>query len=170
MFNAALANPEIKAISTHTQKPTAYEGTLPLVFVRHPLERVLSAYLFERQLKLQTYAKTVDLETYIKHHLTTGIFSNYQSQYIDNYKRELPFIGVVDKFEESMVVYRKLIRKQGIELTLVPMHENACIKEYKSCHAILYLKSRIPHSLWHKLHDVNKLDIMLYNYCFPLIK
>ena len=136
-----LDNPGLKAISSHhlcNPLPVSNNYTcLPVYFVRHPIERIISVYSFERRQNGETpgavAAAKYDLLDYIKWRFDSErhlVISNYQVAYIGAQRvittqepagvKELKcciqkhqsgtnFFGIVDEFDESFRRYREFI-------------------------------------------------------------
>jgi hypothetical protein len=124
----ARQRPEVVAISSHTLTlpPPAFEGVrpLPIIFVRHPMDRLRSAYEFEVRQTDETdgsrLAKSTDFAGYLKARLSwpgDRACRNFQTMRFAQWLapndgeeleralravRELPFVGLVEAFEESM--------------------------------------------------------------------
>ncbi len=136
-----LDNPELKAISSHhlcNPLPVSSNYTcLPVYFIRHPIERIISVYSFERRQNGETpgavAAAKYDLLDYIKWRFDSErhlVISNYQVAYIGAQRLVTPqkpagvkelknciqkhqsghcFFGIVDEFDESFRRYREFI-------------------------------------------------------------
>lgn len=53
-----LANPSLRAVSSHLARPPLpFDNSLPVVFIRHPLLRAYSVYLFSRRDPTQPFAE-----------------------------------------------------------------------------------------------------------------
>ena len=116
------------AFSSHTAAlppPTLPDVEIfPIIFVRHPIDRIASAYYFERKQNSDNdsavLAKNTDLAGYIDTHLAHGRISqcrNFQSHRLSQYMLDnkgdltalalqtletLPFVGLVEAFDESI--------------------------------------------------------------------
>lgn len=120
-------HPEVCALSSHTARfPLPRLGELnvvPVIFVRHPLDRIHSAYEFERRQKSETpgsrLAKEADFATYLRARLdkNDGQCRNFQTSRFAAYPAgdegtrleralaavdALPFVGLVEDFAQSM--------------------------------------------------------------------
>lgn len=126
--NYLLAHPNIVAFSSHTaylpppQLPGLY--IFPIIFVRHPLDRIKSAYSFEKSQGADTYgaklARRETFEGYLRHllnHPTDRTVRNFQSHRFAHNEppsvgsesrrallalESLPFVGLVEAFERSL--------------------------------------------------------------------
>ncbi len=123
------------AFSSHTAElplPRLAEvKIIPIVMLRHPLDRIRSAYQFERKQKSESLgaklAKTTDLAGYIRARLdmtsdrqcrnfhASRLVRMTASQQGGEFEaaagavRELPFVGVVEAFDRSMDSLRELL-------------------------------------------------------------
>ena len=133
--------PDLKAISSHhlcNPLPISDKYTcLPIYFIRHPIERIISVYSFERKQNGETpgaeAAAKYTLLDYIKWRFDSKrqlVISNYQVAYIGQHQKyqtikpvginELKtclskhmkgefFFGVVDEFEKSFKQFKQFI-------------------------------------------------------------
>lgn len=96
----------------------------PIVFFRHPIDRIASAYAFEHDQKIETkgtlLARSTDLKGYIEAHLKKDGFSQCRNFHISRLKymintktgidaqsainavERLPFVGIVECYEQSI--------------------------------------------------------------------
>lgn len=119
----------IVAFSSHTAQLPAplLPGVFifPIIFVRHPIDRIRSAYQFEKKQAADTYgsklARDETFEGYLRHlikHTTDRTARNFQTYRIaqnepsslgSEAKRaflaieRLPFVGLVEAFDQSLV-------------------------------------------------------------------
>lgn len=131
------ADPDLIALSSHTFRPPflmpGEVRILPIVLLRHPLDRVRSAYEFERKQTADTFgsrlAKQEDFAGYVRVRLDRSgdrAIRNFQT-----YKlvpaatpldeelvaalasiARLPFIGLVETYAFSMSVFARLLSRQ----------------------------------------------------------
>ena len=188
-------NPEVSAISSHTAvvKVPILESVkiLPIVFFRHPIDRIRSAYDFERTQDATTpgaiKAKEGDFEHYMNWRLTTQNpwqVSDFHSMRLKDYfdftpqkRRELflprakeavddlPFVGLVDRFGASMSKFESLIKVDFPKFVAENVHENISSSKSQGLNSALEgFRSRIGNQLYEKLLDINREDMMLYDY------
>jgi hypothetical protein len=121
-----IARPEVVAISSHVADiaPPKLDNVqvFPIVFLRHPLDRIASVYHFERKQQIDALApnkaKALDFKGYVEWRLTSDrVFRNFQTMRLAVYAAvpkdqelayalkalsELPFVGLVECFGESV--------------------------------------------------------------------
>lgn len=133
------ANPQLRAVSSHTAllPVPAIEGVdiFPVLFIRHPIDRLASAYRFERRQNADTFgarlARQTDFAGYVRALLDrrgNGVARNFQVMRLaygspgaagSEFDRamqtldRLPFIGLVEAFEQSL---------DELERLLAPIH------------------------------------------------
>ncbi|MBX6745377.1 MAG: sulfotransferase family 2 domain-containing protein [Acetobacteraceae bacterium] len=132
------SRPNLVAVSSHTYRLPLPNVTgirfIPIVFLRHPLDRVRSAYEFERRQEADTegarMAKQLDFAGYVAARLTRPgdrSIRNFQTMKLSTIRSPqdgspvdeflsaldtfctLPFVGLVENFEHSIHVYEQLI-------------------------------------------------------------
>ncbi|MBV9587526.1 MAG: sulfotransferase family 2 domain-containing protein, partial [Alphaproteobacteria bacterium] len=144
------ANPQFVALSSHTLPlpPPNVPGAeiLPILFIRHPLDRLKSAYLFERDQQAETegsrLARQHDFAGYLRarlsipgdrsfrnfhtHRLAMAAPANGGSELeraLQAFAR-LPFIGSVEAFEPSLAALEKMVRAWFPEFQVFSAREN----------------------------------------------
>jgi hypothetical protein len=143
LLDFILANPRLDVISSHQARfPLPQHPNLrvhPIVFLRHPIDRVESVYHFERQQAPDSLSPSVriaqntDLKGFVEWGLSdqgTAVFRNFQTIHIAGRQRdmrrarashadylvassrlrELPFVGIVDRFEDSAIALQRKLR------------------------------------------------------------
>ncbi|WP_011296923.1 sulfotransferase family 2 domain-containing protein [Cupriavidus necator] len=148
-----LANPTLKVVSSHQARLPLPEHTSlrihPIVFLRHPIDRVESIYQFERH-EPDTHlspgiqiAKNTDLKGFVEWGLSengTAVFRNFQTIHLAGREtdmryaaatqadflvasarlRELSFVGIVDRFDASIQQLRQVLKPIYPDLQLTP--------------------------------------------------
>jgi hypothetical protein len=143
-------NPQIIAISSHHAIFPAPQidgiRILPILFLRHPLDRVRSIYEFERRQgqevgpisKGAEHAAKLPFSEYIKWRLDSsanGVIHNHQTTWLLHHPRfnrlkiqesdynlarqtltALPFFGLVERFDDSLGLMSYTLSKIGIKL------------------------------------------------------
>jgi len=137
-------NPEVKALSSHhiwfNPKSVNRFTFVPIIFIRHPIERIRSVYNFERQQQANTsgalIAKKLDFKEYVSWFMqdnVSAVIRNIHTRYLAGVKKprpldnkqfrvalkfieKSPFIGVVDLFDQSLKNFDKAFRAIDIEL------------------------------------------------------
>lgn len=144
LINYLYQHPEIKALSSHhiwfNVQSKSEMNLIPVLFLRHPIERIRSVYNFERQQRSDTpgatMAKKLDFIDYVAWRMKEGVapvIRNFQTRYLAGFKAGKPlkqnhlkdalkelerqqFIGVVDLFDESLKRFDHGFKKMGIKL------------------------------------------------------
>ena len=137
-------NLHIKALSSHHIWFNLFMRQdielIPVLFLRHPIERIRSVYNFEKKQQSDSLgsqmAKKLNFREYVMWRMkdeTPTTIRNFQTRYLagtktqkalneDHFKlakhqlENSPFIGVVDLFELSLVNFDHAFRKMGMEL------------------------------------------------------
>ena len=145
-----VANPQIAALSSHTlplPPPNIPDAEiLPILFIRHPLDRLKSAYLFERHQRADTdgsrLARQHDLAGYLRarlavpgdrscrnfhtHRLAMAEPAESGSEWeraLRAFER-LPFIGSVEAFDASLVALEEMAKPWFPEFRVFQAREN----------------------------------------------
>lgn len=183
-------NPGAVCFSSHTARitPTPSTGTrvVPIVFVRHPLDRIASAYSFERgQLGSgfgATLARNTTLRGYIETRLSVSGDRQCRNFHVDRLADmfpvgdgtelsralravdALPFIGVVESFGESLQRLRALLDVEGFgRLDLLPLARNVSKDRSASLAGRLDdLAAEIGPEFYDELLSANREDLTLY--------
>ncbi len=143
------ARPHLRAFSSHTALlplPRLDQPIFPILFVRHPIDRIKSAYSFERKQVAETHgallAKEHDFAGYVRELLDTP--GNRQARNFHTHRlahnepkekgaeREralrtlnaLPFVGLVEEYETSMLRLRQSLADALPDLKIVIVHAN----------------------------------------------
>ncbi len=187
-------NPHIKAVSSHQLVPplprVAFHVT-PVVFIREPLSRVRSAWLFEWQKQQGLSEPKGTLAQYIEDKFkqkNASVIANFQvsrlsnTQYDDVRQRlhrynhdllpaacrfidALPFIGLVDRFSDSLRLMEECTRDRFPDLEVREHRENVTDASAKSVEErIESLRQEIGNDLFDELCVRNRLDLQLYSY------
>lgn len=196
LIECALANPSVKAVSSHhAYLPLpSYPGIrfLPILFLRHPIDRFGSVYSFERRQPLDcrspsaAVARNGSLADFARWTIgcdATAVCRNFQvvrlagMQYdmrtaratADDLERalahldSLPFVGLVESFDESLVRMQEYLRPHVGEIDINHLHENASPSRGPSLHERLErIAEELGPALYQELIEHNALDIILY--------
>lgn len=196
LLDCVHADPALRAISSHQARfpvPCA-DGIAfyPLVFLRHPLDRVGSVYEFERRQPLGSVslgarqAREHGLAGYVRWRLQPGngsVIRNFQTVHLssafDDMRtavaglehldiamqrlRQLPFVGVVDRFAQSLQQMREYL--QPIFGTFNLDHATSNVSEGRAPRLAQRLDA-IEEALGPELHaellEYNLFDLQLY--------
>lgn len=186
-----LDNPKAKVFSSHTAylPPPKIKGVriLPVVFLRHPLDRIASVYAFETQQSGNSFgavlARNTDLSGYIETRLSLAHDRQCRNFHVHrlamtHHEEEsselaralkaldtLPFIGVVERFSASIEKLEDCISSYGFgKISLPVMRKNVSRPQAKTVEdSVSELKNGVASDVWRKLQDENKEDIELYH-------
>lgn len=167
---------------------------LPAFLLRHPIDRVGSVYEFERQQDADTpgaiNAKKLSFNEYIAWRMQLNVgatIRNYQVRYcagafnkvsLDNNEfttacqtlNRSPLLGLVEKYDESMVLFEEVLRRyfNDIDLAYVPQNtgKRRRLGIDKRIEAVL---SNLDAPIKESLLSQNKLDIELYTHAEKLL-
>ncbi len=159
----------------------------PLFLLRHPLRRCLSVYTFERRQQAQTRgalaAKDKTLVEYLAWRLepdVPNVIRNYQTAYLAGDHRplisevdmaqrfvqaqerlgQLPLVGVVERYDESMVVFEEALRPVFPAIDLAYRIQNTSASDAESATPQDVLDSMGNQA--GELVDANAYDTALY--------
>jgi hypothetical protein len=197
LLDYVLTNPALQLVSSHQARlpvPTDPRVLfLPILFLRHPIDRFASVYEYERRQPVQSIspsaiiARDNDLRTFAKWTIgqdATAVCRNYQvihladaqgdmrfarathEDYLQALKRlkELPVFGLVDSFEESLLGLQQLLRPHIGAIDLDFIIENASPGRSRTLTERLdRIESELGSSLYRNLLEVNALDMLLYH-------
>jgi hypothetical protein len=188
-----LKNQNIKALSTHhlTLPLPELDGVrlIMIMMLRHPIERVTSAYKFERAQESDTHpgvihARKYSLRDYIRWRMRPDVGStirNFQTRRMlpprkagqeiiteaemaDVAKRlkALPLVGLVDRFDESMVLFEEYLRPiyPQIDLSYVAQNVGQEVAEMKE-NRLERLRSEVGDDTYELLLQNNQRDMQL---------
>lgn len=187
-----LENPRAKIFSSHTAylPPPKLDGVkvLPVIFMRHPIDRIASAYAFETKQGGDSFgavlARNTDLSGYIETRLSLPndrqcrnfhmhrlamMFGEKQGDEFARAEKAvetLPFIGIVEQFADSMARLERWLQHEGFEdMKLKPVEKNVTRDIKKSLDEKLKeFEERISPEVFVKLMEANWSDFELYRY------
>ncbi|MBQ0929135.1 sulfotransferase family 2 domain-containing protein [Ideonella sp. 4Y16] len=143
-------HPEAVAFSSHTvELPPPDMGQvdiLPVIFIRHPIDRIASAYAFERKQGGDGFgsvlARHTTLAGYIEVRLSMGRDRQCRNFHVSRFApmfppaegteferasravETLPFVGVVEEFDRSMALLQSLVQQDLPEFVARSVHAN----------------------------------------------
>ncbi len=161
------ANPALRALSSHRvvfplpQVPGA--RLVPAFLIRNPIERAYSVYQFDRVRRIRTpaarMAKKLDFRNYVAWRLESSVsrvIRNFQTNYCTGLlgakERQLdetdleaakatlkstPMVGLVEQFDESMVVFEQALRSYFPHIDLAYIHQNAGQELARAKHGLI---------------------------------
>lgn len=185
------ARPDLVAVSSHTaQLPPPSPDVFPILFLRHPLDRLRSAYEFERVQEADTHgawlAKRHDFAGYVRELLAVPEFRqarNFQTQRLAaneppeaGSEREralraletLPFVGLVENYAQCAAQLAERLRVHFPDFTLIAAHENRTEGRRDSLEARLAaMREELPEALWEELLAANADDFAVWEAAKP---
>ncbi|MGN2252458.1 hypothetical protein ACFWZ4_03720 [Frateuria sp. GZRe12] len=198
----AVANPGVRAISSHQARlplPEA-QGVVfhPVVFLRHPIDRVGSVFEFERRQPPQSpslgarIAREQDFAAYVRWRLTPGngaVIRNFQTTHLSARERDmrtaqatpsdlaqardrlaaLPFFGLVERFERSLEKMRDCLSPHVGDLST--RHTVANSSEGRKAtldERLRDIERELGSGLYARLQEENALDLDLYRHASRL--
>ncbi|MBX6745376.1 MAG: hypothetical protein IRY87_25370, partial [Acetobacteraceae bacterium] len=183
------ANPGITVLSSHTAllpPPEVPNATIyPLIFVRHPLDRIRSIYDFESKQAADTEgaraARATDLKGYVTWRIARKgdrAIRNFQAYRFSlavptsegtELQRallaldRLGVVGVVERFDESLARIEAWLRPHFPELHLKPTRANVTQRAGLSMEERLEsLRLELGDELYRELEAANQADLELY--------
>lgn len=193
-------NPHIRAVSSHQLVPPIPEGgfhLIPIVFLREPLSRVRSAWLFEWQKQKGLSEPQGSLRDYVEEKFkqkNASVIANFQVSRLCNEKYDevrlplhrynhnllpaacafldrLPFVGLVERYSDSLKLMRECTRAHFPDLDIREHRENVTdSSDWSIEQRIEKLRNEIGDELFDELCVRNRLDLQLYSYACGLFK
>ncbi len=182
-------NPNLAAISSHTLMLPAPEidgvEVFPILFVRHPLDRLKSAYDFERKQEAVTagskLAKALDFAGYVRARLaiqgdrSCRDFHAHRLAMVvpvaegTEYERalmaldRLPFVGLVEAFEASAAVLQEQVQRMFPEFRAFDVWENSTTARGKPLDARLdAIRQELGEECFALVMVANEADLAVY--------
>lgn len=185
-----LDEPQAVCFSSHTAflPPPKVDGVniIPVMFMRHPIDRIMSAYSFERKQGSDNFGSTLarhtNLAGYIEVRLSMRSDRQCRNFHIEHFSRmfgggstpaeglkyskqaieELPFVGDVGQFDSSIKRLESLLKEHGFDVDLTAEKKNASQKSKSIDEKMSDLKDNIGDELYAKLIEANAEDLALY--------
>ncbi|MCB1380754.1 MAG: sulfotransferase family 2 domain-containing protein [Alphaproteobacteria bacterium] len=185
-----LDNPDASAFSSHTAQFPLPEldnvKILPIVFLRHPLDRILSAYSFERTQISDNFgaklAKSTDLAGYIRvrldapHDTQCRNFQTFRmakllpgpkvsemDRALDALRR-LPFVGLVEDFAASAMRMETWLKTYYPDFKAFTARKNVSASKNLSLdQRLVQMRRDIGETLYAELVDANLKDLCLHH-------
>lgn len=193
------AHQDIEAFSSHQLVPPFPDDDIavfPIVFIRHPLERIKSAYLFEWKKQLGLDSPKGSLRQYIDEklqHRRRNVIEDFQTMRLSNTGRktfqnidqcsdsdlldrarkflsQLPCVGVVDRFDESIEKIENCAKRYWPRIEFFNAQENV-----SQCTSLPILekldaiRNELGDEAYGKVVKANQLDLELYEYACELL-
>jgi len=193
MISYIKQNPAVKAISSHTAQVTLPKingvNIIPVFFFRHPVDRIQSAYYFERNQNSDSpgaqKAKALDFADYLAWRLASPTMTqmvNFHAFRLKDFKKEtynreaqyirpraltalkqLPFVGLVEQFDKSMEKFAELIRPHFPDFKLIEVRANSNSSPQETVKAKLAaFEEKVGRSTFINLMQLNAIDLELY--------
>lgn len=185
------AHEQLQAISSHTicfPAPSHPDWSVfPVVFLRHPLDRILSMYQYEKQQDSSNPGVQIARERGLAGYIEAALFEtgsrsfrNYQAWMLagadeaaedeDSLLRaatgilnRLPVVGVVDEFDKSLERFNQWLSPYFPDLDLLPVHRNRSDGPASSMDERLRsFRERVGGELFERLERENAVDLELY--------
>jgi hypothetical protein len=184
------SHPHLAAISSHTAIPPPPQipgiEIFPIIFLRHPLDRLRSAFDFERQQAADTFgaqlARTNDFAGYVRE-LLNGHYRqarNFQTfclarsepgkikTELDRALRalqSLPFVGLVEAYDESVARLESLLRPRFPHFRARRVHANiAPARPHALAERLDAVRSSLGPELYREVCAANMNDTTLYDW------
>ncbi|SEQ95603.1 Sulfotransferase family protein [Amphritea atlantica] len=184
-------NPQAKCFSSHTAifPVPEIEGIriIPVIFMRHPIDRIASAYSFEKKQVGDGFGPALARNTTLKGYIETRLSlvndrqcRNFHAHRLatmfgekvgdEGYRaklaiEKLPFVGVVERYSESLEKLELLLKEEGFaDINLNPVEKNVSRSVKSSLDKKLSeIEVQIGEELYSKLVDANSNDIDFFN-------
>lgn len=183
-------NPQALCFSSHTAFfPTPEipgRTILPVVFVRHPLDRIASAYAFEKKQGGNGFGSVLARNTTFSGYCETRLALGYDRQcknfHVDRFAsmfspafgseleraikafEHLPFVGLVEEFDKSLVRLESWLKDEGFkDISIVPKTHNVSRNNQATLEdKLAALEGEIGGEMFALLLEVNADDMVLY--------
>lgn len=185
-------NPEIQVLSSHTALmpvPVLPECEIfPIIFLRHPIDRVRSIYEFERKQQADTegakMAKRTDIQGFVRWRLGRNgdrAIRNFQcyrlalaypqktGEVLAELERakkaldSLPFVGLVENFDKSILELEKWLKPYFPSIQFKSIKENVTQKEGSNLNErLMTFRKELGDVLYEELLVANQADVSLY--------
>lgn len=186
-------NPKVVAISTHHGRlpvPTFAGGSVvPLMMLRHPLDRVGSVYSFERRQgqgsRGADFAGRHTFAEYVRWRLDlarNGVINNFHGMFLLNSATDrravipqefseaqarleaLDFFGIVEQFADSIDLLGHVMRRDYPAFQTSHERRNISKERASTLEARLNdIRSSLGEALWDELCERNRFDLDLYD-------
>jgi hypothetical protein len=191
-----IEHPEIRAVSSHTllmpppQVPRSV--VLPVLFVRHPIDRIRSIYEYERQQEQLTgaalKARSTSIAEFISWRLELAAqgmdrsFASFQTFRLAGSPKTGPelepaldaiegrvLIGTVEAYERSLERIGTALRPWYPELDLQAFHSNRTAAPVPMTERIAALRDELGGALYAELEAANQDDVRVWRRAMELV-
>lgn len=170
---------------------------VPVFLLRHPIERIWSVYHFERQQQSSSpgarQAKKLDLKNYTLWRMQDDVYPtirNYQVRYCtatgggehvqesaadlleaEAYLRDRAMLGIVERYDESMVLMERQFAQRGLDVKLEYLAQNvtAAGRAHSRGEKIDAVRDALGAD-YALVQEKNALDLALYEYAQTLFQ
>jgi len=185
--------PNVKSLSSHQLKFPIPQNSgfnfLPMVFIRHPIDRALSIYSFDKRRKDikgdigVEMTKSLPASEYFKWSITQDehyVMKNFQVRFLSSKPprvkaetqdlkiaierlKECKVVGVIDRMDESLLYAEENLRQLFSEIDFSYVEQNVSDeREVKLNERLEKARQEIGNKTYSELEDTNKLDFKLY--------
>ncbi|BCF98052.1 hypothetical protein PPGU19_026210 [Paraburkholderia sp. PGU19] len=193
----SLANPALRVVSSHHARPPLPQHPdiqfLPVLFLRHPIDRFASVYEFERRQPADSLSPSVaiaregGLAEFAKWGVgqeANAVCRNFQVAHLANAQHDmrtaratsedymsalrhlesLSFFGIVESFQESIEAMQALFRPHFGDINLTHSSENVTPGRHATLvERLAHIRSELGEPLYRSLVELNSLDMLLYD-------
>ncbi|WP_428033903.1 sulfotransferase family 2 domain-containing protein [Amphritea sp.] len=184
-------NPQAKCFSSHTAifPVPEIEGVkiIPVIFMRHPIDRIASAYSFEKKQGGDGFGPVLARNTTLKGYIETRLSlvndrqcRNFHAHRLatmfgekvgdESYRAQqaietLPFVGVVEQYSASLEKLESLLKLNGFyDIKLQPIEKNVSRGVKKNLdQKIVEVKKQLGEEFFSRVEQENRLDCDLWN-------
>jgi hypothetical protein len=143
-----------------------------VTFLRHPVDRALSLYFYERrQTKGTSHCSQLSFEEYLDLRVQEDkALSNYQTYHIcggcdleeaKDILRQFTLVGITDQYDESLVLLKKKIEVCAA-FSICYTKRNVSTERYRGGYQIT--EDSLPSGVYQRIVALNSLDLELYDW------
>lgn len=182
--------PNAKSLSSHQIRfPLPHSVAhllIPIVFVRQPIDRIVSVYTFirkeERNDEYYSQAKKLGLQEFVKFNLERKEYNQMKNPQLRYLSQEIKVpnpplrlakaienitackvLGVVDRIDESLVIAEEILKPFFPDIDMAYISQNVSAGRARTLSERLeYARKEIGEELWAKLNRRNDLDMQVY--------
>ncbi|MEM5364805.1 sulfotransferase family 2 domain-containing protein [Paraburkholderia azotifigens] len=192
----ALANPTLRVMSSHQARLPLPQHPeirfLPILFLRHPIDRFASVYEFERRQPVDSLSPSVviarngglaEFAKWVVSEEATAVCRNFHVAHLANAQHDmrtartthedylsalrhlesLPVFGVVESFEESIDLMQALFGPHFENIDFAYSNENVTPGRHATLsERLAHIRSELGETLYRNLLEMNSLDMLLY--------
>ena len=183
----------IQAFSSHSVyfKPRSFNNVnlYPIYMLRHPIERIKSVYNFEKKQPATDslgakMAKEFNFEEYVAWRMQDDVLptirnlqtvflagANHHTNHLDKKfglametLSNSPLVGVVDRYDESMIVFEEYLRKifPNIDLSYIRKNVTETNRKASVIEKVDAFFNNFDESMQEKIKQKNEYDLKLY--------